>query len=118
PLVNFVHRFSQEQMRTALREVRGRLGQEYPLVINGQKIWTGKLINSINPSSPKQVIGAVAEAGIPEAEDAVAAASKAFDHWCRVSVEHRAELLERVATIMDRRRFELSALEVFEVGKP
>jgi RHH-type proline utilization regulon transcriptional repressor/proline dehydrogenase/delta 1-pyrroline-5-carboxylate dehydrogenase len=118
PLVNFVHRSSQEQMRTALREVRGRLGQEYPIVIDGQKIWTGSLINSINPSSPKQVVGAVAEAGIPEAEAAVAAASKAFEQWCRVSVEHRAGLLERVATIMDRRRFELSALEVFEVGKP
>jgi RHH-type proline utilization regulon transcriptional repressor/proline dehydrogenase/delta 1-pyrroline-5-carboxylate dehydrogenase len=118
PLVNFVHRSSQEQMRTALREVRGRLGQKYPIVIDGQKIWTGSLINSINPSSPKQVVGAVAEAGIPEAEAAIAAARKAFDHWCRVSVEHRAELLERVASIMDRRRFELSALEVFEVGKP
>lgn len=118
PLVNFVHRASQEKMQAALREVRGRLGQKYPIVIDGQKIWTASLINSINPSSPAQVVGAVAEAGIPEAEAAVAAASKAFGHWCRVSVEHRAELLERVATIMDRRRFELSALEVFEVGKP
>jgi RHH-type transcriptional regulator, proline utilization regulon repressor / proline dehydrogenase / delta 1-pyrroline-5-carboxylate dehydrogenase len=118
PLVNFVHRSSQEQMRTALREVRGRLGQKYPVVIDGQRIWTGSLINSINPTSPKQVVGAVAEAGIPEAEAAITAARKAFDHWCRVSVEHRAGLLERVASIMDRRRFELSALEVFEVGKP
>ena len=57
PLVNFVHRSSQEQMRTALREMRGRLGQKYPLVIDGQKIWTGSLINSINPSSPKQIVG-------------------------------------------------------------
>jgi RHH-type proline utilization regulon transcriptional repressor/proline dehydrogenase/delta 1-pyrroline-5-carboxylate dehydrogenase len=118
PLVNFVHRGNQEKMRTALREVRGRLGQKYPIVIDGRKIWTDNLIDSINPSSPKQVVGAVAEAGIPEAEAAVAAARKAFDHWCRVSIEHRAELLERVASIMDRRRFELSALEVFEVGKP
>jgi len=118
PLVNFVHHSSQEKMRTALREVRGRLGQKYPLVIDGQKIWTGSLIDSINPSSPKQVVGAVTEAGIPEAEAAITAARKAFGHWCRVSVEHRAELLERTASIMDRRRFELSALEVFEVGKP
>jgi len=118
PLVNFVHRSSQEKMREALREVRGRLGQKYPIVIEGQKVWTSNLINSINPSSPQQVVGAVAEAGIPEAEAAVAAARKAFDHWSRVSIEHRAELLERVAVIMDRRRFELSALEVFEVGKP
>jgi len=49
---------------------------------------------------------------------AVKAARAAFDHWCRVSVEHRAQLLERVAAIMERRRFELSAVEVFEVGKP
>jgi RHH-type proline utilization regulon transcriptional repressor/proline dehydrogenase/delta 1-pyrroline-5-carboxylate dehydrogenase len=118
PLVNFVHPASQEKMQAALREVRGRLGQKYPIVIDGQKIWTASLINSINPSSPTQVVGAVAEAGIPEAEAAVAAARKAFENWCRVSVEHRAELLERVASIMDRRRFELSALEVFEVGKP
>jgi RHH-type proline utilization regulon transcriptional repressor/proline dehydrogenase/delta 1-pyrroline-5-carboxylate dehydrogenase len=117
PLVNFVHRSSQEQMRTALREVRGKLGQKYPIVIDGRKIWTDNLIDSINPTSPTQVVGAVAEAHVEHAEEAVKAAKKAFEHWCRVSVEHRAELLERVAGIMDRRRFELSALEVYEVGK-
>jgi RHH-type proline utilization regulon transcriptional repressor/proline dehydrogenase/delta 1-pyrroline-5-carboxylate dehydrogenase len=117
PLVNFVHRQSQEQMRTALREVKAKLGQKYPIVINGERIWTDNLIDSINPSSPTQVVGAVAEAHVEHAEAAVTAAKKAFEDWCRVSVEHRAGLLERVATIMDRRRFELSALEVFEVGK-
>lgn len=118
PLVNFVHHNSQERMRTALREVRAKLGQKYPIVIDGKKIWTDNLINSINPTSPTEVVGAVAEAHVEHAEDAVTAAKKAFEHWCRVSVEHRAELLERVAGIMDRRRFELSALEVYEVGKP
>src|SRR3984893_7549574 len=38
PLVNFVHRSSREKMRNALREVRGRLGQKYPLVIDGRKL--------------------------------------------------------------------------------
>src|SRR5256714_72679 len=118
PLINFVHEKSRERMRSAIGEMRTRLGQKYPLVINGQKIWTDNLIDSINPSSPTQVVGAVAEAHVEHAEQAVTAAKKAFEHWCRVSVEHRAELLEKVATIMDRRRFELSALEVFEVGKP
>jgi RHH-type transcriptional regulator, proline utilization regulon repressor / proline dehydrogenase / delta 1-pyrroline-5-carboxylate dehydrogenase len=118
PLVNFVHEKSRERMRSALSEMRPRLGQKYPLVINGEKIWTDNLIDSINPSKPTQVVGAVAEARVEHAEQAVTAAKKAFDHWCRVSVEHRAEMLEKVATIMDRRRFELSALEVFEVGKP
>jgi RHH-type proline utilization regulon transcriptional repressor/proline dehydrogenase/delta 1-pyrroline-5-carboxylate dehydrogenase len=118
PLVNFVHRQSQEQMRTALREVRGRFGQQYPLVINGEKVTTGKFSPSVNPSKPSEIVGSVAEAGIPEAEAAAKAARGAFKHWCRVSADHRAELLERVAGIMDRRRFELSAVEVYEVGKP
>ncbi len=118
PLVNFVHGASQEKMRSALREMQRCLGRHYPIVIDGEKITTGKFLPSQNPSKPSEVVGYVAEAGIPEAERAVQAARKAFDHWCRVSVNHRAELLERVATIMDRRRFELSALEVYEVGKP
>ncbi len=118
PLVNFVHRQNQERMRTALLEVRGRFGRKYPLVIDGEKVTTGKWMSSHNPSAPNEIVGEVAEAGIPEAERAVKAARAAFDQWCRVSVEHRAQLLERVAAVMERRRFELSAVEVFEVGKP
>ncbi|MGI8821037.1 MAG: proline dehydrogenase family protein [Chthoniobacterales bacterium] len=117
PLVNFVHQQTQDLMTTALREVRARFGQKYPLVINGRKITTSEFLPSLNPSNPGEIIGSVAAAGIPEAEQAVEAARAAFQHWCRVSVEHRAELLERAAAIMDRRRFELSALEVYEVGK-
>jgi RHH-type proline utilization regulon transcriptional repressor/proline dehydrogenase/delta 1-pyrroline-5-carboxylate dehydrogenase len=118
PLVNFVHRQTQEQMRAALREARNRFGKKYPLVIDGEKVTTGKWMTSVNPSAPGEIVGEVAEAGIPEAERAVKAARAAFEHWCRVSVEHRAQLLERAAAIMERRRFDLSAVEVFEVGKP
>src|SRR5882724_9373789 len=106
PLVNFVHEKSRDRMRSAIGEMRQKLGAKYPIVINGEKIWADNLIDSINPTRPTQVVGAVAEATIEHAEQAVTAAKKAFKHWCRVSVEHRAELLERVATIMDRRRFE------------
>src|SRR6266496_4332446 len=118
PLTNFVHQENQDKMRKALSEMRTRLGKEYPLVINGEKIFTGKTIASINPSSPDDVVGAVAEAGIAEAERAVKAARDAFEKWRWTPFEERAQLLERAAAIMERRRFELSALEVFEVGKP
>ncbi|MGZ5019591.1 MAG: L-glutamate gamma-semialdehyde dehydrogenase [Chthoniobacterales bacterium] len=117
PLVNWVHKQSQEQMRTALREVRARFGKSYPLVIDGKKIATDKRMRSVNPSNPTEVVGEVAEGEIEHAELAVKAARKAWKTWRQTSVNERAELLERVATIMDRRRFELSALEVYEVGK-
>jgi RHH-type transcriptional regulator, proline utilization regulon repressor / proline dehydrogenase / delta 1-pyrroline-5-carboxylate dehydrogenase len=118
PLTNFAQPENQDKMRKALNEMRTRLGKEYPLVINGEKIFTGKTIASINPSSSGDVVGAVAEAGIAEAEHAVKAARDAFEKWRWTPFEQRAQLLERAAAIMDRRRFELSALEVFEVGKP
>ena len=117
PLVNFVYRENQDRFREALREVRQTLGQKYPLVIGGEKVWTSKTIASINPSNPEQVVGYQAHAEIPEAERAIVAAKRAFDGWSRTPFEKRARLLERVAAIMDRRRYELSALEVFEVGK-
>src|SRR5437762_85678 len=118
PLVNFVYKENQEKMRNALREVRNRFGEKYPLVIGGEKVWTDKLTPSVNPATPKEIVGYVPEAGIPEAERAVKAARTAFGKWSRTPFEERAQLLDRAATIMDRRRYELSAVEVFEVGKP
>ena len=67
PLVNFVYKESQEQMQAALRDVRNRFGRKFPLVINGEKIWTDKLTPSVNPSAPNEIVGYAAEAGIPEA---------------------------------------------------
>src|SRR5207302_11277046 len=94
-----------------------QLGQRYALFIGSEKVWTGKTIASINPSSADQIVGHVTEAGIPEAERAAKAARGAFEKWSRTSFETRARLLERAADVMQRRRYELSALEVFEVGK-
>ena len=117
PLINFVHPQNQEQMRTALRNARAQFGKKYPLVINGEKVATGKWMHSVNPSAPNEIVGEVAEARISDADRAVAAAQAAFDDWSRAPVEERAQLLERVAAVMERRRFELSAVEVYEVGK-
>ena len=118
PLVNFVYKESQQQMQEALREERQRFGQKFPLTINGEKVWTDTLTRSVNPSFPDQIVGYAAEAGIPEAERAVRAAKAAAAKWSRTPVERRAQMLERVAKILDQRRYELSALEVYEVGKP
>src|SRR5881296_966335 len=118
PLVNFVYKDSQDKMRSALLEVRKRFGEKYPLYIGGEKVWTDQLTPSVNPGAPDEIVGYGSEAGIPEAERAVKAAREAFGKWSRTSVEERARLLERAADILERRRYELSAVEVFEVGKP
>src|SRR5258708_1619780 len=118
PLTNFALPENQEQMRVELRKQRNKIGSKVPHTINGEKYWTDKMFSSVNPSQPDQIVGCAAEAGISEAERAIAAARAAFEKWRRTSFEERCQLLERVAEILERRRFELSALEVFEVGKP
>src|SRR5215472_10356728 len=117
PLVNFAYKDSQDKMQSALREVRKRFGEKYPLVIGDEKVWTEQLTPSVNPSNPTEIVGYGSEAGIPEAERAVKAARAASGKWSRTPFEDRARLLERAAEILERRRYELSAVEVFEVGK-
>ena len=118
PLVSFIYKDNQDKMQSALREVRKRLGEKYPLYVGGEKIWTDNLTPSVNPAEPTEIVGYGTEAGIDEAERAVKAARAAFEKWRWTSFEERARLLERAADILERRRYELSAVEVFEVGKP
>jgi RHH-type transcriptional regulator, proline utilization regulon repressor / proline dehydrogenase / delta 1-pyrroline-5-carboxylate dehydrogenase len=118
PLVSFIYKDSQDKMQSALREVRKRFGEKHPLHIGGEKIWTDDLTPSVNPAEPTEIVGYGTEAGVDEAERAVKAARAAFENWRWTPVEERAQLLERAADILERRRYELSAVEVFEVGKP
>jgi RHH-type proline utilization regulon transcriptional repressor/proline dehydrogenase/delta 1-pyrroline-5-carboxylate dehydrogenase len=117
PLVSFIYKDSQDKMQSALREVQKRLGEKHPLYIGGEKVWNDNLTPSVNPSEPTEIVGYGTEAGIPEAERAVKAARAAFEKWRWTPFEERAQLLERAADILERRRYELSAVEVFEVGK-
>src|SRR4249919_2724583 len=117
PLVSFIYKDSQDKMQSALREARKRFGEKYPLYIGAEKIWSDNLTPSVNPAEPTEIVGYGTEAGVDEAERAVKAARAAFEKWRWTPVEERAQLLERAADILERRRYELSAVEVFEVGK-
>src|SRR5213592_212267 len=118
PLVSFTYKDSQDKMQSALREARKRFGEKHPLYIGGEKIWTDHLTPSVNPAEPTEIVGYGTDAGVDEAERAVKAARATFEKWRWTPFEERAQLLERAADIMERRRYELSAVEVFEVGKP
>jgi RHH-type transcriptional regulator, proline utilization regulon repressor / proline dehydrogenase / delta 1-pyrroline-5-carboxylate dehydrogenase len=117
-LVSFIYKDSQDKMQNALREARKRFGEKHPLYIGGEKVWSDNLTPSVNPAEPTEIVGYGTEAGIAEADRAVKAARAAFEKWRWTPFEERAQLLERAADILERRRYELSAVEVFEVGKP
>jgi 1-pyrroline-5-carboxylate dehydrogenase len=108
---------NQEAMKAAIAKVRGELGKKYPLVINGEKIETADLLVSTNPSNPKEVIGSFSKANTDLAEQAMQSALTAFDSWKNTCPKERARFLLKAAAIMRRRKHELSAWMILEIGK-
>src|SRR6185437_9424460 len=117
PFVDFKSSANEHAMKAALERVGGMLDHEYELVIGGERVRTGKKLRSVNPAKPAQVVGVHQEAGPEHAEQAIAAALKAFDIWQFVPVEQRTSLLLRAAAIIRDRKFEFCAWLVYEVGK-
>lgn len=117
-LTNFSDSKVQKTYEEALLKVRGYLGKKYPLIINGERIFTEKFVKSVNPANHKEVIGEISQAGLKEAELAMESALSAFEYWKKVDAKIRADVLFKAANIMKRRRHELSALMTLEAGKP
>jgi RHH-type transcriptional regulator, proline utilization regulon repressor / proline dehydrogenase / delta 1-pyrroline-5-carboxylate dehydrogenase len=102
---------------SAIASVRTQLGRDYPLRIAGESVRTPEWIPSINPARPSELVGRAGSAGPREVDRAIAAAGSAATEWAQRPAGDRAEILKKTARILRDRRMELSAWEVFEVGK-
>ena len=118
PLTDFRREDAREAMQAALKDVAGQFGRTYAAVIDGKPVPVTATLDSLNPSHKRQIVGKFAKSDVPTAKQAVAAAKSAFPAWRDTSPKERAEFLFRAAKIMQRRRFELSAWQVYECGKP
>jgi acyl-CoA reductase-like NAD-dependent aldehyde dehydrogenase len=75
------------------------------------------VIEVVEPAT-ELVMATVPEAGVEEADAAVAAAKAAFPAWRAVSPGDRAALLRRLADKLEEHHEELSVLEARNAGKP
>jgi 1-pyrroline-5-carboxylate dehydrogenase len=117
PFVDFTQPENKRRMLAALDDVRGKLGQEYDIIIGGKHLKTSAKILSFNPAHPAQVIGVHQHAGIELVEEAMEAAQSAFLSWSKVPTAERADLLFRAAELIRERSFEFCAWLTLEVGK-
>jgi acyl-CoA reductase-like NAD-dependent aldehyde dehydrogenase len=74
-------------------------------------------ITVIEPAT-EEVLRELPEAGVAEADEAVARAKAAFPEWRRVKPGDRARLLHRLADALEERREDLAVLEARNAGKP
>jgi 1-pyrroline-5-carboxylate dehydrogenase len=118
PFTDFTIDENRQAYLQGLKTVEGYLGQDYALVIGGERITTEDKIVSYNPANKEEVIGRVSKASQELAEQAMQAAVEAFKTWKKVKPEVRADVLFKAATIIRRRKHEFSALLTKEAGKP
>ncbi|MGB2709552.1 MAG: bifunctional proline dehydrogenase/L-glutamate gamma-semialdehyde dehydrogenase PutA, partial [Pseudoalteromonas nigrifaciens] len=70
-----------------------------------------------NPANHKEVIGHIKLQSSDEMQILLANAESAFESWSQTSVKERANLLRRVADILERHHDELVAICIKEAGK-
>jgi 1-pyrroline-5-carboxylate dehydrogenase len=102
---------------SAIDGVRKELGRRHPLHVAGETRADRAPIVSTSPADRRIVVGEVASATDDDVRDAVAAAKAAFPAWSARAWQERAAIIDRAAEIVRRRRLELSAWLIYEMGK-
>jgi acyl-CoA reductase-like NAD-dependent aldehyde dehydrogenase len=74
-------------------------------------------VTVLNPATEEQ-LAELPQAGIEEADEAVAAARAAYPAWRAVAPNDRARLLRRLATLVEEHGEELARIESRNAGKP
>ena len=117
PLVDFSRAANRKKQAAALAKARAGLGKEYPILIGSENITVDEKFVSYNPSSSKEVVGVFQKGNSDFANKAMEVARAAFEKWKTVPAQKRAGTLFKVARLMRKKRFDLNALEILEVGK-
>ncbi|MDZ7373965.1 MAG: L-glutamate gamma-semialdehyde dehydrogenase [candidate division KSB1 bacterium] len=117
PYTDFSRKELRQAQEEALRLVEKQFDRVYPLYIGGKDVETGVFLKSYDPSEKDQVVGTFHRASREHVDQAVSAAEKAFEEWRWVDPKERAIVLLRAAEILKRRRLEINAWMIHEVGK-
>ncbi|NEP43074.1 MAG: L-glutamate gamma-semialdehyde dehydrogenase, partial [Okeania sp. SIO2H7] len=107
----------RQKALNGLALVREELGKTYLPLVNGDRVNTTDIVDSVNPSNPKEVVGKIGLLNTDRAEKAIAAAKAALPQWRKTPAKERADILRKAAEIMEKRRYELTAWMTVEVGK-
>jgi 1-pyrroline-5-carboxylate dehydrogenase len=101
----------------ALARLKSNLGKEHAMIINGQERYTDDKFEDRSPADTDVVIAIFQKGTRKEAEDALAAARKAFPMWSHTPWQERVALIRKAAELMDQRIFDMGAVVAMEVGK-
>jgi 1-pyrroline-5-carboxylate dehydrogenase len=114
---DFTKPANRKIMEKTLAKIESEFGREYSIIIGGERISLENKFHSYNPSKKGEVVATFQKADEKTADKAIQVALKTFESWRYTPATKRAQYLFKMADIMRKRRHELSACMVFEVGK-
>jgi len=101
----------------ALATVKRTMGKEFAMIIAGREVRAKETFEDRSPVNQDWVLGRFQKGGEQEAQQALAAARKAFPVWSRTPWRDRTRLLRKAADLIDKRIYEFGAVMALEVGK-
>jgi len=101
----------------ALDQVKSELGQDHGLFIDGQDRFVAEKLEDRTPIDTGILLGTFQKGSAQDAQDALAAARRAFPLWSRMPWQDRVAMIRRAADIINERIFKMAAVLSLEVGK-
>lgn len=117
PPIDFAIEKNRMAMKSSLVQMRTQMGKDVLPQINGKTQKCQTVIERRNPSNSKELIARIHCADTALADMAVQVAKTASTGWKKVSFADRAKYLDQLADRMVALKFDLSAMQVLEVGK-
>ncbi len=119
-LLDFALEDVRQKTLKSLQKLKLQLPKNVYPNVQGQPQSTAQLDihNRNNPSINSELVAHVFMADTDLAEKAIQAAHQAYQSWKKVSANERAALLDRVADLMQKNKYDLMATQIIEVGKP
>ncbi len=105
------------QYEKALAKVKANLGQEHGMIIDGEERFVADKFEDRSPADTDVVLGIFQKGGVKDANDAIAAAKRAFPVWSHTPWQERVALVRKAAALMDERIFHMGVIVSLEVGK-
>ena len=118
PYLDFAVAENRQKMMKALDKLKAQLPVQVTPFIDQKNLNSAQIFERMNPSLKSQVVARVHMSTSEMAEKAIQSAHKAYKSWKKTPAQERSRLVDQLAALMKRDRFDLIAQQVFEVGKP
>lgn len=102
---------------SAVAKLKQNLGKEYGMIIDGKDVFADEKWEDRSPVNTDWVLARMQKGNASHAQQAIAAARRAFPGWSHTPWQERVKIVRKAASLLEARIFELGAAMALEVGK-